>query len=404
MLESIQNITDFIPSLIKNIEVLEAQLDHIAERWIGGELVLSVMKTHDISPAFFKDEYATKVLEYFFGVVKKEKEVGACPVIDKLLLYLKGKDVSADELFIICAHARKAMIDETFRQKIASYKLISEVSLLFDLNFSGVLKQYANTIYKLQKQVDEELKRNREKDAFILQQSRLAQMGEMISMIAHQWRQPLGAIAANSMDLKMQSEFGRFSARKNEDFKGYQEYVNKGLGEIDAVVKQLTRTIDDFRNIGKSDEAYELTSLSEVCEKALKIVRVSFQSKDIEIIENYDSSVKYKMRPSEMIRAILNIFNNAQENFKEKGTQNPRVSVFANKNSIAIRDNGGGIPENILPKIFDPYFSTKDAKNGTGLGLYSSKTIVQERHKGSLEAENAEDGVCFTIRFRDDEI
>lgn len=392
-----KNIIDFIPTLIKNIDILESKLNNIAESWISNSLVLDVMKKHKISPSFFKDEYAIKVLEYFFDVVKGKKQVGSCPIIDKLLIYLKDKDISADELFIICTHARKAVIYEIFRQKIASYKLISEISLLFDLNFSGVLKQYADTIYRLQKKVDEEIKSNRDKDLIILEQLRLAQMGEMISMIAHQWRQPLGAISANSMDIKMQSEFGHYDLRKVEDAKAYQEYVHDGLLEIDNLVKNLTNTIDDFRNFNKPDKESKLMGLEEICIKVLKIIRLPFKNDNIEIYENYNSTKKYNIYDSEMIQVIIDIFKNANYNFKEKGTKNPRITISTEGSVITICDNGGGIPEDVLPKIFDPYFSTKDDKNGTGLGLYMSKTIVEEHHKGKLEAINRDDGVCFSI-------
>lgn len=400
---SYKNITDLIPSLIKNVERLEQQRENIARQWIHNPLVLNILKKHDISPLFFIDEYAAKVLEYFFGVVKKEKVVGVCPVIDQLLLYLKERDVSADELFILCTHARKAVIDETFTQKIASHRLISEVSLLFDLNFSGVLKQYTRTIYRLEKQVQEELAKNREKDLLLFQQSRLATMGEMISMIAHQWRQPLGAIAANAIDMKMKSELKQFDLQEEKGCAAYQEYINNGLDEIENLVQNLTRTIDDFRNFNKPDKISVPMSFEEVCNKALNIIRVSLENDNIEIIYRFHSDKKHDLYDSEMMQVILNILKNAQDNFREKGTKNPRIVITTNDDTVSICDNGGGIEEAITEKIFDPYFSTKDEKNGTGLGLYMSKSIVEEHHHGKLHVSYGEGGACFTISLMEKE-
>jgi len=99
------------------------------------------------------------------------------------------------------------------------------------------------------------------------------------------------------------------------------------------------------------------------------------------------------------MQVLLNILKNAQDNFKERGVQNPRITIDVQERVCSICDNGGGVSEDIMERIFEPYFSTKDEKNGTGLGLYMSKTIVEEHHKGRLEVENRDDGVCFIIEL-----
>lgn len=394
-----ENITDFIPSLVKNVELLEEHKEHITSEWISKPLVMDVMKKHDIDSEFFKKEYAVEILKYFFSVVKKEKKVGDCPVIEKLLQYLKNKDISADELFIICTHARKAVIDEGFTQNIVSHQLISDITLLFDLNFSGVLKQYANTIYRLEKKLNEELEENHKKDNLMFEQTRLAKMGEMISMIAHQWRQPLGAISSNVIDLKMQSEFNFSNIKTEAEFKAYQKYTNHGLDEINNLVQTLTQTIDDFRNFNKPDKKSKLITLEEVFKKALSIIKTSLIIDNIKI--QYDSNCvqKKEIYDSEFMQVILNIIKNSQDNFIEKDTENPSIKINISDNSISICDNGGGIPENLMDKIFDPYFSTKDEKNGTGLGLYMCKKIIEDHHSGNLKVENIDDGVCFLIHI-----
>ena len=114
---------------------------------------------------------------------------------------------------------------------------------------------------------------------------------------------------------------------------------------------------------------------------------------------------KSKIYSNEIMQVILNILKNSQDNFKEQATKDPKITItcecpLSDTYFLKIFDNGGGIPEDIINKIFDPYFSTKSEKNGTGLGLYMSKTIIEEHHDGKLSVENTDDGVCFIIEFR----
>jgi len=231
----------------------------------------------------------------------------------------------------------------------------------------------------------------------MLQQSRLAQMGEMIAMIAHQWRQPLGTIAATSINMKLMLEFESFDLTTQEGRDGLNDFLNEELDSINYLVQNLTTTIDDFRNFYKPDKQAVRCSFKEVVTKALKIIRTSIEVDNITLIEEHTNEIMLEMYDNEMMQVILNILKNGQDNFKEKEILNPKIKITSDRNSLNISDNGGGIPVAILDKIFDPYFSTKSEKNGTGLGLYMSKQIIEEHHRGSLVVTNREDGVCFTI-------
>ena len=241
-----------------------------------------------------------------------------------------------------------------------------------------------------------ELKNNQD---IMLQQSRLAAIGEIISMIAHQWRQPLSAIASTSIDMKMQSEFENFDLGKKQEAQKYETYINNSLDEINEFVQNLTTTIDDFRNFHKPNKESITVKLEDIISKSLNIISASFKSESIEIIEEYNSNQEVKLYDNEMMQVILNILKNAQDNFKEKSIKNPYIKIVTEDRTIAICDNGGGIPEDIIEKIFEPYFSTKGEKNGVGLGLYMSKTIVEKHHNGKLSAENTDDGVCFKMEL-----
>ena len=234
-------------------------------------------------------------------------------------------------------------------------------------------------------------------DQQMLQQSRLAQMGEMISMIAHQWRQPLSAISTTAVNLKMKLEFESLDLDTKEGIEEASRYFVEKLDNIENFVGTLTNTIDDFRNFYKPNKESSICKLEEVFSKVLEIIKSSLKNENIEIDYTSYETKALNIYQSEMMQVLLNILKNAQDNFKEKKIKNPKITIVVEDTKISICDNGGGIQKQTMEQIFDPYFSTKSAKNGTGLGLYMSKIIVEEHHGGKLYAENRDDGVCFII-------
>ncbi len=256
----------------------------------------------------------------------------------------------------------------------------------------------------LEKRIKEEITKNTKAQQQMLQQSRLAQMGEMISMIAHQWRQPLGAIASTSADLRMKIILDKFDVLNDpKEYEKLKNYFNKQLNQIEAYVQTLTTTIDDFRNFYKPNKLTKTLYVKEPILKALNIIQESIKSSGIKIKQEYNSTKKVTVFDSELTQVFLNILKNAQDNFKEKSIKNPYIMIRTSDEDgivkIEFSDNGGGIKDEIAEKIFDPYFSTKDEKNGTGLGLYMSKTIIEEHHKGKLYIKNKNGGVSFIIEL-----
>ena len=236
---------------------------------------------------------------------------------------------------------------------------------------------------------------------FIQQQSKLAQMGEMISMIAHQWRQPLGAISSAVFSMQTKVASNRYDLSIVEQRSEFVEFINNKHKNINEYVQVLSSTVDDFRNFFKPDKDKEFVCLNEPIEKALQIVKTSMENKGINLIIDFTTNDKIYLYKNEMMQVVLNILKNSEDNFLDKKTINPNILITTKKDKdnyvISIGDNGGGISEDILPSIYEPYFSTKDEKNGTGLGLYMSKIIVEEHNGGTLEIKNLDDGVCFII-------
>ncbi len=242
-----------------------------------------------------------------------------------------------------------------------------------------------------------------EKDKKLMQQSRLAQMGELISMIAHQWRQPLAAISAVTSEFKIARSLDKFEFASEEEAEKFNTFFDKKLDSIDRYIHTLSTTIDDFRNFYKPNKVSEISTIHKPIEQALKIIETTMLNKKTQIYKEYNSSLQLKIYSSEMMQVILNILKNAQDNFSEKETIDATLSIMTRDEDdtivLEICDNGGGIPEEIIDKIFDPYFSTKEEKNGTGLGLYMSKIIVEDHHHGTLDVYNNDKGVCFTVRL-----
>ena len=229
-------------------------------------------------------------------------------------------------------------------------------------------------------------------------------MGEMISMIAHQWRQPLAAISSTSIGLLIKLDLKSFDLKAQEGRDAYEKYFADKLRNINGYVHNLTTTIDDFRDFYKPNKEPVTMRLEDVIVKSLSIIEETLENDNIEIKKEYNSNELIRLYDNEMMQVILNILKNASDNFKEKQIKDPYIKISTEHRKISICDNGGGISRDIKEKIFDPYFSTKSEKNGTGLGLYMSKTIVENHHNGILNIKNIlksgkVTGVCFTIEF-----
>ncbi len=237
--------------------------------------------------------------------------------------------------------------------------------------------------------VQEEVKKNRRKDHQIIQQSRLAQMGEMMSMIAHQWRQPLAAISSTSVSINLKAQLNTL------DNKNAIELTNK----ISQYAQHLSSTIDDFRDFFKSNKEKREIGYDDIIASVLNIVEVSIVNKNIKLVKKLQSKNVFHTYPNELKQVVLNLLKNAEDILTEKNIENPQIVVETKGNILKVSDNGGGIPKDIMPKIFDPYFSTKTKKDGTGLGLYMSKIIIEEHCRGKLSATNDQNGAVFTIQL-----
>ena len=243
----------------------------------------------------------------------------------------------------------------------------------------------------LESRVKLEVDKNRKKDQLMLQQSRLAQMGEMLSMIAHQWRQPLAAISATSGTLELKS------STNNLD----NEYVEQKAHAISNYSQHLSKTIDDFRGFFKPNKEKTETTYDEIIGSVLGIMETSLKNKNIHLIKNLNYHETFSTYPSEIKQVILNLITNSEEALLETAVEKPYIKIVTygkdDQYILEVSDNAGGISEKNIKYIFDPYFSTKKSKDGTGLGLYMSKTIIEEHCDGRLSVINTDKGALFTL-------
>ncbi len=243
----------------------------------------------------------------------------------------------------------------------------------------------------LEKKVSKSIAKLREKDIIMFQQSRLAQMGEMLSMIAHQWRQPLNAISSTSTALKLKTLMGKANA----------DVITDATDKISFYVKHLSSTIDDFRDFFKPKKEKQETNFDILVESSLLIVQPSLDDKKIKVIKELNSQSTFVSYANELKQVLLNLIKNAEDALSDNKVKESKIIIktYEKENTfiLEVEDNAGGIPKDIMPKIFDPYFSTKTKKDGTGLGLYISKIIIEEHCNGKLEVENRNRGTLFRI-------
>ncbi len=230
--------------------------------------------------------------------------------------------------------------------------------------------------------ISEDITDKKEQEKIILEQSKNAAMGEMIGNIAHQWRQPLSIISTGATGMIMQKQMDMLS---DEQFENTCNLINDNA-------QYLSKTIDDFKNFIKNERKFSTFNLEEKIDNFLRLVEPSFKRHDIELVLNIDPSLTIDGYPNELIQCFMNIYNNAKDALKESNQEKKYIFMDSYKKDksiiIKFRDNAGGIPSDVLPRIFEPYFTTKHQAQGTGLGLSMTYNLVTEGMKGKIIADN----------------
>jgi PAS domain S-box-containing protein len=278
---------------------------------------------------------------------------------------------------------------------IKSDKITGAVVVFQDIRQRKELEENMESINKyLHKKVKEETEKRLEKEHLLIQQSKLASMGEMISNIAHHWRQPLNMLAIDVQDVEMAYDANELD----------KEYLHKFKETSMATIKNMSKTIDNFKGLYSPDSEKENFYIKEAIHSAVSIVQENLQSLNIrtEIIEPKDDIEFYGYK-NELSQVVVNILNNSKDILSSKHDMGEagmiKIGITKNEESlkISLTDNGGGIPNDIIERVFEPYFTTKYKAQGVGLSLYISKLIIEHDMNGKLSVHNIADGACFEI-------
>ena len=277
---------------------------------------------------------------------------------------------------------RQTEIKDRYSQNLTNLFLISFLLTGVFLSISFYIsKRLEKRFYKYKEQVLNHIKKNREKDTILAQQAKMAAMGEMLENIAHQWRQPLSTISTISTGIKIQYEYAEIK----------KEEVIKSMNTIATTTKYLSQTIDDFRDYFNPKKEATYFNLRDIFEKVSDLLEPQLHLKNIQIIKDIDDINIFGME-NEFLQVIINILNNSKDEFERKEFEKKYIfidtQITKNEIIVTLKDNAGGIEEEIIDRVFEPYFTTKFKSKGTGIGLYMSKEIIEKHMNGSLSVKN----------------
>ena len=265
----------------------------------------------------------------------------------------------------------------------------------FALSACEGVKELEELNEKLEYRVFEAVKKIREHEEMLLFQSKSAIMGEMLEMIAHQWRQPITSIGMISNNML-------FNIVISEDENLDKDLFKEELEDINKQIKYLSSTIDDFRSFFKESKTKEKVFVDDILQKSISLTKKQLEQNSISIeVKSTCSDLVICTYKNELTQVLLNLIHNSKDAFETQEIENKQIIINSftqdKKLIIEVKDNAGGIDKNVMTKIFQPYFSTKKDKNGTGLGLYMSKIILQKHLSSEIAVVNQDNGALFSI-------
>lgn len=243
----------------------------------------------------------------------------------------------------------------------------------------------------LERRVEKAISEAKKKDRAMLHQSRLARMGAMLSMIAHQWRQPLSEVSGILMELETANKFKKVD----------EKLIKESVDESNRLIQFMSHTIDDFRNFFKPDKKKVRFYVDDACNEAISLAGASIKGYHITLTKKVKCNSIINGYEREFAQVMLNLISNAKDILNQRAIENPIINVIVDVQDshtvITVEDNAGGVEEEHLDLIFEPYFTTKESTKGTGLGLYMAKMIIEKNMNGELSVENTKNGAMFKV-------
>jgi len=355
---------------------------------------------------FFENEVIGRI-EISFSKNELNKQLYSILFTNILLLLITLITISLVTLIvskILLKTPLNALIKATIEFGEGNYKTNLNIGVKEFEPLIKVLNTMGNKISKqlylleenkidLEKKVLLEVNRRKEQEQFLIQKSRHADMGNMIAMIAHQWRQPLSAMNTITQNIHLAYDMGKLN----------KEFIDSQIKRSNQIAQRMSQTIDDFRNFFKLNKEKKEFLVSDVINESLNLLNDTLVYNEIHILKSFlKNENKILGFKNELSQVIVNLLVNAKDAFFEKkDISQAQISIdikeVKQNIEISVQDNAGGIPKKLLARIFEPYFSTKGEKNATGLGLYMCKIIIEQNMKGSLHVNNEDKGARFVI-------
>ena len=348
----------------------------------------NIVRHPDVPKTKFKKLWDTILAKKTYkATVKNRAKNGSTFYVNTTIVPILNKDGEIEEFIAI-----RYDVTHEVELKIALEKKERELEIL-NRTLEERVKMQTRKLYNLNKhleeRIQEEVKKNEEKQKMLFLQSRMASLGQMMANIAHQWRQPLTELALTLFTMKKAAYKG--------DLKEFDTIYN----DAKVMIQNMSQTIENFINFFKPDKPKIPFPVIQSIDEALQILKKSFQKEYITIEKSIDGNPYVLGISNELSQVIINILQNAKDAFLQHDCKEKNIKIKVEKNSnnvyIKIEDNAGGIDNSVIERIFEPYFTTKHASKGTGLGLFMSKLIIEKSFEGTIEVYNTKKGACFTI-------
>jgi len=346
------------------------------------------------------DTQSSKIID----LLKQKNSYETNNALNEIFLEINSINIYLSSL--ITSHLKKAVAEKNRNDRIfktSIYMLFLLIGLVFFLsiiislilinNFKELNKTLEVKVNEktkalrflnnsLERKIKTEVENSRKKDQIMFQQARLASLGEMLQNIAHQWRQPLGALT-----MIIQSFQSKFLSGKLTE-----EFIDSRVEDAGVLAKNMSETLEDFRTFFDPNKSHKSFSIKKVIDKSIDLTKYQLEKEGVDVVFNMSEDIEIYGFENELTHVILNLINNSKDALieKEKGQKQIRIIVKPTQNSVIINviDNAGGIKSDIMAKVFDPYFTTKHKSVGTGIGLYMSKQMVEKHMNGKIDCKN----------------
>lgn len=352
----------------------------------------NIVRHPDVPASTFRELWHT-ILEKrtYKSTVKNRAKDGSTFYVNTTVFPILNEEGDIEEFIAIRYDVTESVI--LSEKLMAKERELEELNTTLEQRVEEQTKALLELNQTLEERVQEEVEKNRNKDRFLFQQSRLASMGEMIANIAHQWRQPLSEL--NITLYKMNKLYRREGTERDEQFENSYLHAKR-------IISKMSDTIEDFRSFFSPDRQSEYFQLSTVAQEATDIMQGTLERNEINVVLDVKHDATIKGYFNEFSQVLINLLNNSIDAFCNKKIKDRLIyieidTITPRDAIINVSDNAGGIDEAIIDKIFEPYFTTKHASVGTGLGLYMSEMIIKNSMMGSIVVTNTQYGVCFRL-------